>query len=513
MSAEPFDPSEFQQWDPKTQHIAAEAVRRRIEGNIRAWFCVSPGRACDGKPHEGYPYKHARADQWPPPGEDWAVWAVLSGRGAGKTRTGSEWVRKMSERVPAVGLIGRRGVDVRDTMVEGVGEDPENGAGLILACERAGVPYLWEPSKKLFTFGNGCVAIGFSGEEPDSLRGKNLKAAWLDEPAHMPLIDDVWKMLRLTMRQKGAPGTGRAKILVTTTPLPTKWIKELIVRPTTRVTRVSTYMNIDNLDEAFQEEVLHDMEGTRLGRQEIHGEVLEDIEGALWQAAWIEDNRDNEFDRTITVPERIGGTEHRPEVGELPAREGTTRRTHRRPIRAGPGAPHDESFRSGNSDVRVGARQGRLPRPGGRTRARHHRTHGSWRGWGGGCAHRSATRDTPGWRVRAAWAEVGPTIRVMSVLEIALAAVVGIISAARLTRLLTQDNYPPVVWLRIKYQDRTEGTGWEDLVTCPYCAAPWIMAGIGLWGWLTEFQTAWWVFNVWLAASYLVAMVVVRDGE
>jgi hypothetical protein len=101
----------------------------------------------------------------------------------------------------------------------------------------------------------------------------------------------------------------------------------------------------------------------------------------------------------------------------------------------------------------------------------------------------------------------------MSVLEIALAAVVGIISAARLTRLLTQDNYPPVVWLRIKYQDRTEGTGWEDLVTCPYCAAPWIMAGIGLWGWLTEFQTAWWVFNVWLAASYLVAMVVVRDGE
>jgi phage terminase large subunit-like protein len=305
MSAEPFDPSEFQQWDPKTQHIAAEAVRRRIEGNIRAWFCVSPGRACDGKPHEGYPYKHARADQWPPPGEDWAVWAVLSGRGAGKTRTGSEWVRKMSERVPAVGLIGRRGVDVRDTMVEGVGEDPENGAGLILACERAGVPYLWEPSKKLFTFGNGCVAIGFSGEEPDSLRGKNLKAAWLDEPAHMPLIDDVWKMLRLTMRQKGAPGTGRAKILVTTTPLPTKWIKELIVRPTTRVTRVSTYMNIDNLDEAFQEEVLHDMEGTRLGRQEIHGEVLEDIEGALWQAAWIEDNRDNEFDRTITVPERI----------------------------------------------------------------------------------------------------------------------------------------------------------------------------------------------------------------
>lgn len=305
MSAEPFDPREFEKWDAKTQERAAEALRKRMEGQVRAWYCVAPNRLCDGKPHDGYPYPHARADQWPPPGEDWAVWAILSGRGAGKTRTGSEWVRKMSERVPAIGLVGRRGVDVRDTMVEGVGEDPVNGAGLILACERAGVDYLWEPSKKLFTFANGCVAIGISGEEPDSLRGKNFKAAWLDEPAHMPLIEDVWKMLRLTMRQKGAAGSGRAKILVTTTPLATKWMKELIVRPTTRVTRVSTYANIDNLDEAFAEEILHDMEGSRLGRQEIHGEILEDVEGALWVAAWIEGPRESDFNPEYTPLERI----------------------------------------------------------------------------------------------------------------------------------------------------------------------------------------------------------------
>lgn len=101
----------------------------------------------------------------------------------------------------------------------------------------------------------------------------------------------------------------------------------------------------------------------------------------------------------------------------------------------------------------------------------------------------------------------------MSVWEIVLAAVVGIVSAARLTRLLTQDTYPPVVWLRVKYQDATDGTGWEDLVTCPYCASVWFMLAVGVWGWATNLQPAWWAFNGWMAAAYLAAMVVVRDGE
>lgn len=101
----------------------------------------------------------------------------------------------------------------------------------------------------------------------------------------------------------------------------------------------------------------------------------------------------------------------------------------------------------------------------------------------------------------------------MSLIVILLAAVVGIISVARLTRLITQDTYPPAAWARSKWQDWFDGTGWEDLATCPYCAAPWLAVPIGLWGWLTDLQTAWWVFNVWMAAAYLAAMVVVRDGE
>jgi hypothetical protein len=101
----------------------------------------------------------------------------------------------------------------------------------------------------------------------------------------------------------------------------------------------------------------------------------------------------------------------------------------------------------------------------------------------------------------------------MSIWEIVAAVLVGIISAARLTRLFTQDTYPPVAWLRAKWEEKVGGTGWEDLATCPYCASVWITLGIGAWGYLTDFQLAWWLFNGWLAAAYLVAMVVVRDGE
>lgn len=101
----------------------------------------------------------------------------------------------------------------------------------------------------------------------------------------------------------------------------------------------------------------------------------------------------------------------------------------------------------------------------------------------------------------------------MSVWEVVAAFVIGVVSVARLTRLITQDTYPPVVWLRVWWEDLTDGTGWEKLATCPWCAAPYIAAAIGAWGWLTDFQTAWWVVNIWLAGSYLAAMVVIRDGE
>lgn len=101
----------------------------------------------------------------------------------------------------------------------------------------------------------------------------------------------------------------------------------------------------------------------------------------------------------------------------------------------------------------------------------------------------------------------------MTYFEIIAAAVVGVVSAARLTRLITQDTYPPVVWLRMKWADITNDGPWEKLISCPWCAAPYITAIILAWGLLTDFQVAWWVFNGWLAAAYLASMVVVRDGE
>jgi hypothetical protein len=101
----------------------------------------------------------------------------------------------------------------------------------------------------------------------------------------------------------------------------------------------------------------------------------------------------------------------------------------------------------------------------------------------------------------------------MNTFTMVAAALIGVVSVARLTRLITQDSYPPVAWLRSKWQAITHDGDWSELATCPYCAAPYIAAVVLAWGLLTDFQTAWWVVNGWLAASYLASMVVVRDGE
>jgi len=292
-----FDPDEFRKWTPEAQEQALAMLQQQRDGK-RVWYCKR-GRDCDGKAHEGVPYSHARSDQWPPPGLDWFVWLVISGRGAGKTRTGAEWLRKMSEKVERAAMIGRRGTDVRQTMVEG-------DSGLIKVCERAQVPYEWSPSKREFTFHNGAKVFGYSGEEPDSLRGPQHGIAWLDEPAHIAQINEVWDNLLMGLRLDGVPGG--SKVLCTSTPLPTKWLKALIVDPLTRVVRVSTYANLDNLDPNFRRTVISRYEGTRIGRQELHGEVLADVEGALWNFDMIVPNRIPQIERLedlIPTMERI----------------------------------------------------------------------------------------------------------------------------------------------------------------------------------------------------------------
>lgn len=266
-----------QHWDSRDQAEAQRALEAVISKDIQLWYC-DRGRTCDGRPHENFEYPHAQDYQWPPPGWNWDVWFMMCGRGTGKTRTGSNFMRKVANRVPRIALIGRRGPDVRQVMIEGP-------SGLISACEKAGETYDWKPALKEFTFQNGAQAFGFSAEEPATLRGPEFGAAWLDEPSHMAQIEEVWSNLNLGLRIKGLPGG--AKILCTSTPLPNDWTKEISQEEGTVLVRVPTSRNLHNLDESYKRRVVNKLMGTREGRQELDGEILEDVEGALWKGSYI----------------------------------------------------------------------------------------------------------------------------------------------------------------------------------------------------------------------------------
>lgn len=295
-----------QDWTPEAKAKALELAKRKSDPERQVWYCASPGPLCDGQPHEGYPYPHARADQWPPLDLFWFVWLLSGGRGSGKTRSGAEYIRKAKDKVGRINLIAPTTADVRDTMIEGV-------SGLQAVCAAAGESFHWEPSKRKITFENGCIAKTFSGEEPDRLRGPQAGLAWLDEPAHIPLIDDVWSNLLFGLRLGQKP-----RIVCTTTPKPTKWLKKLAADERTRRVTVSTRANLSNLAPDFRDLVLSQYEGTRLGRQEIDGELLEDVEGALWTAEMLEHRRDRakaeDMERIVVAVDPAGSTNNRSDI-------------------------------------------------------------------------------------------------------------------------------------------------------------------------------------------------------
>ena len=219
----------------------------------------------------------ARPDQLAPSG-DWRVWLILAGRGFGKTRCGAEWVLEQVRRGrQRIALVGETKADVRDVMVEG-----ESG---ILAVSGKDRP-LYEPSKRRLTWDNGAVATCYSGDEPDQLRGPQHDGAWLDELAKYRYAEDTWSNLDLGLRLGESP-----QAVVTTTPRPIKIVRELIDDRLVRTTRGSTYANLPNLAESFAQRIIDKYEGTRLGRQELHAEILDDVPGALWQRAHIDDAR------------------------------------------------------------------------------------------------------------------------------------------------------------------------------------------------------------------------------
>ena len=290
-----------QGWSPEARAQAASMVEDLVEGRRRAWYCKNPGRECNGKPHKGYPYPHARSDQWPPPGTDWFSWFLSGGRGSGKTRTGAEYARKMSERVGRMALIAPTGADVRDTMIEGE-------SGLLYVCSVAGQGVRYQPALRRLTFDNGCIATTFSAEEPDRLRGPQHGFAWLDEPAHYPNVEEVWSNLMFGLRLGNRP-----HVVLTSTPLPTKWVRDIQSREKTRVVRVSTYANLDNLAPNFKEEVVAAYEGTRKGRQELYGELLLDVEGSLWQEEYLQKGQGDlpDMDRIVIAIDPAGSQNKR----------------------------------------------------------------------------------------------------------------------------------------------------------------------------------------------------------
>jgi phage terminase large subunit-like protein len=218
----------------------------------------------------------ARPDQAPPDG-DWIIWLILAGRGAGKTRAGSEAVRTWVETYPIVNLVGATIADARDIMVRGE-------SGILACCRRDERPRFLAADLRL-KWPNGAVSSLFSAEEPDRLRGKQHMKLWCDEVAawRQP---DAFDQAMLGLRLGDKP-----QAIITTTPRPSKIIKALAAGKDTIVTRGSTFDNKAHLARAFFERITARYKGRSIGRQELFAEIVEETPGALWTRALLERQR------------------------------------------------------------------------------------------------------------------------------------------------------------------------------------------------------------------------------
>lgn len=236
----------------------------------------------DSKPYKCAHWPTASRTEQRPPEGDWAVWLVMGGRGLGKTWTGAGWITDevKNGRGYKVALMGETAADVRDVMIEGE-------SGILASAEVAKMKCKYFPSKRRVIWpDHNAQATAFSAEDPYQSRGFQHDRAWCDEIRSWNKGEENWDTLMLTMRLGDMP-----KVIATSTPLPLKWIKELIKDDQTVVTKGSTYNNLANLSPLFQSTILRRYEGTRLGRQEIEGEMIEDVEGALWTRELIDATR------------------------------------------------------------------------------------------------------------------------------------------------------------------------------------------------------------------------------
>jgi phage terminase large subunit-like protein len=261
----------------------------------------------------------SRPEQSPPKNDDWAVWLYLAGRGGGKTRSAAEWIREKARIGGAEGaalrftLLARTAADVRDVVVEG-----ESG---ILAVSPPSERPEYFPSKRRLVWPNGNIGLCATGDEPDALRGIQSHYSWADElAAHRQIQDQMgltaWDQLRVSTRLGKNP-----QILATTTPKKVPVIRSLLDEAEKNpgrvvVTRGSTMDNAGNLSEAYMDALLGVYEGTLMARQEIYGELLDDIDGALWTEEMIERYRLGVA--PLGLPLRVVGVD--PTVAERPGK-------------------------------------------------------------------------------------------------------------------------------------------------------------------------------------------------
>jgi predicted phage terminase large subunit-like protein len=219
---------------------------------------------------ESDPSASLRAEQRPPDG-DWTVWLFCGGRGVGKNHSGSCWVNAIASRACRIALVSPTSADARDVMVLGP-------SGIVALAANWNRP-VFEPSRRRLVWPSGAEAMLFSAEEPDRLRGPQFHYAWVDELAAMRDARNVWNMLMMGLRLGEHP-----RCFVSTTPRPIPLLRELIARngADVIVTRGRTMDNAANLAPTFLTTILKQYEGTRLGRQELEAELLEDVQGALW---------------------------------------------------------------------------------------------------------------------------------------------------------------------------------------------------------------------------------------
>lgn len=272
---------------PAAAKTARELFLEEIRDGLRE-LATAPRWEDEARPAQ-LPPGHPRSLH--PSRKDWWIWLNLSGRGTGKTRSGAEFLklRRAQGYGRRIALIGQTAADVRDVMIEG-----ESG---ILACSPRWDRPRYEPSKRRLTWPDGCIATAYSGDMPSQTRGPQHDTVWMDEFAKFMKAEEILSNVEMGLRLSANP-----QMYISTTPVPSKVLREMVEDPDVVVVNESTFANSANLPAKQLDRLRRRYEGTRLGRQELHGELLTDVDGALWTQRMIERDRARRF-RVFSGPD------------------------------------------------------------------------------------------------------------------------------------------------------------------------------------------------------------------